>query len=139
YPQYAHMKFRDPSFFEGDYIYMRADEFYLLEAEALAHRDEGAAKALLEEFVNTSNPEFSAAGLSGDALFKEIRFQRRLELWGEGGEWWEMKRHGEDLVRGYDVTLHTMFGRFNYPASSDKFYYQIPQDAINGNPDVSNP
>src|SRR5699024_5255301 len=139
YPQYAHMKFRDPSFFEGDYIYMRADEFYLLEAEALAHSDEGAAKALLEEFVKTRNPEFSAAGLSGDALFKEIRFQRRLELWGEGGEWWEMKRHGDDLVRDYDGTLHPRFGRFNYPASSDKFYYQIPQDELNGNPDVSNP
>lgn len=138
YPQYAHMKFRDDTFFEGDYIYMRADEFYILEAEALAYSDESAARTILEEFVQTRNPDFSAAGLSGSDLMNEIRFQRRLELWGEGGAWWEMKRHGDDLERDYEGTNHPRFGRFNYPAGSEKFYFQIPQDELNGNPDVSN-
>jgi len=135
---YAHVKFRDNTFFEGDYIYMRADEFFLLEAEALAHSDEGAARSLLNEFVQTRNPDFSADNLSGSDLLDEIRFQRRLELWGEGGEWWEMKRHGEDLNRDYEGSNHVRFGMFNYPADSEMFYFQIPQDELNGNPEVSN-
>lgn len=138
-PKYAHIKFYDDTFFEGDYLYMRADEFYLVEAEAMARSgNEGGAVALLEEFVQTRNPDFSAAGLAGNALLDEIRFQKRLELWGEGGEWWEMKRNGEDLERDYEGTLHPRFGRFNYAAGSDKFYFQIPQAELNGNPEVSN-
>lgn len=137
-PPFSHIKFRDNTFFEGDYIYMRADEFFLVEAEALAHTDEGAARALLNEFVQTRNPDFSADNLSGSDLLDEIRFQRRLELWGEGGEWWEMKRHGEDLERDYQETNHANFGKFNFPAESDRFYFQIPQGELNGNPEISN-
>lgn len=140
YPPYTHVKFYDNSFFEGDYIYMRADEFYILEAEALARSgQEDEAKAVLNEFVQSRNPNFSASSLSGDALLKEIRLQRKIELWGEGGEWWEMKRHGEALERDYDGTNHPRFGRFNYPAGDSKFYFEIPQDELNANPDVSNP
>lgn len=138
-PDFAHVKFHDDTFFEGDYLYMRADEFWLIEAEGLARSgDEGGARSVLEELVQTRNPDFSAAQLSGDDLINEIHFQRRVELWGEGGQWWEMKRNATDLVRDYDDTNHPRFGRFNYTAGSDKFTIQIPQDELNGNPDVSN-
>lgn len=139
-PAYAHVKFIDNSFFEGDYIYMRADEFFILEAEALARGgNEEEARVLLNEFVQTRDPNFSASNLSGEALLKEIRLQRRIEMWGEGGEWWEMKRHGEGLERDYEETNHPRFGRFNYSADSKEFYFEIPQDELNANPDVSNP
>lgn len=138
-PALAHLKFRDNTSFEGDYIYMRADEFYLIEAEALAHVNEGESRSLLEEFVKTRDKEFTASGLSGAALLDEIHFQRRLELWGEGGQWWEMKRLGVDLERDYEGTNHPRFGRFNHSANSDKFYYEIPQDELNGNSEVTNP
>lgn len=42
-PAYANTKFRDPSFFEGDYIYMRSAEAYLIEAEARARDGQDAA------------------------------------------------------------------------------------------------
>ena len=139
FPPDAHLKFRDDTFFEGDYLYMRADEFYLTEAEALAYINEDDARDLLDEFVQTRDTLFSAQGLAGQDLLNEIRFQRRLELWGEGGEWWEMKRHGEALNRDYEESNHPRWGRFNYPADSEKFWFEIPQDELNGNPEVSNP
>ena len=48
--KYAHTKFVDDTFFEGDYLFMRAAEFYLIEAEAKAMAgDEPGARQ--ENFV----------------------------------------------------------------------------------------
>ena len=139
-PKYSNVKFFDDTFFEGDYLYMRADEFYITEAEALARSgNEAGARTLLETFVKTRQPDFSASGLAGAALLQEIRKQRRIELWGEGGEWWAMKRNNESLVRNYEGSNHAAFGKLNIPAGDKRFYFEIPQDELNANPDVSNP
>jgi hypothetical protein len=37
YPPYVSWKFKDPTLFEGDYIYIRASSLYYTEAEALAN------------------------------------------------------------------------------------------------------
>ena len=139
-PKYANVKFYDNTFFEGDYIYMRAAEFYLIEAEALARNgNEAGAKQVLEDLVKTRDTAYSASSYSGTALLSEIRKQRKIELWGEGGEWWEMKRNGEALERDYPGSNHASFGKFNFPATDARFYFQIPQKELNANPDVSNP
>ncbi|QCX53448.1 RagB/SusD family nutrient uptake outer membrane protein [Elizabethkingia sp. JS20170427COW] len=139
-PKYANVKFYDNTFFEGDYVFMRAAEFYLIEAEALARsNNESGAKAVLEQFVKTRDASYSAASYSGAALLKEIRKQRRIELWGEGGEWWEMKRNQEDLVRDYTGSNHATFGKLNISHTDNRFIFQIPQVELDVNKEVNNP
>ncbi|KAA4660308.1 RagB/SusD family nutrient uptake outer membrane protein, partial [Bacteroides ovatus] len=36
---------------------------------------------------------------SGQALLDEIKFYRRIELWGEGFSWFDFKRRKDTIVR----------------------------------------
>ena len=139
-PKYAHVKFYDDTFFEGDYIFMRAAEFYIIEAEALARSgNETGAKAVLESLIITRDPAYSASSYAGASLLTEIRKQRKIELWGEGGEWWEMKRNNESLVRNYTGSNHAAFGKLDIANGDPRFYFPIPQKELNANPNLSNP
>ncbi len=131
-PKYANVKFVDDTDFEGDYVYMRAAEMYLIDAEAKAHLNPAAGKAALDAFVQTRNPQFSAPSAQA-ALLDEIYFQRAIELWGEGGfAFFDMKRLGHPLQRQYAGSNHVV-NQLNYPAGSSKFTFQIPIIEINNN------
>lgn len=132
-PKYSNIKYIDDTDFEGDYVYMRAGEMYLINAEANAHLNPATGKAALDAFVQTRNPGFSApAGQA--ALLDEIYFQRSLELWGEGGNaFFDMKRLGKGLNRAYAGSNHTI-NQFVFPAGSHKFNFQLPLIEIDNNP-----
>jgi hypothetical protein len=86
----------------GDYVYMRAAEMYLIEAEAIAQQGGRAedAKKVLADLVTTRDPSYSlTAFATGNALLEEIYRQRRIELWGEGFRWTDLKRQGKALTR----------------------------------------
>jgi len=137
-PPYANMKFKDATFFEGDYIYMRSSEMYLIEAEALARSGDAAgAQSLLFEFVSTRDAAYTQSTATGDDLVNEIYLQRRIELWGEGFAFYDMKRFKRALERDYPGTNHQAFGLYNYDAESDMFNFQIPEDEINANDAIS--
>ena len=137
-PSYANIKFRDPSFFEGDYIYLRAAEMYLIEAEANARAgDDATAQQVLFELVSTRDPNYVQSGATGDDLVEEIYLQRRIELWGEGHAWYDLKRLKKPLMRDYPGSNHASFGLFNFPAEDNKFRFQIPEDEINANDAIS--
>lgn len=133
-PQYANIKFYDDTDFEGDYVFMRASEMYLIEAEAKARMndDTGARQALFDVITN-KDASYVLSTNSGNALLDEIKLHRRIELWGEGFHYFDMKRWGVDLERNYTGTNHPAFGLFNYPAGDNKFYFQIPILEINNN------
>ncbi|MCB0448352.1 MAG: RagB/SusD family nutrient uptake outer membrane protein [Gelidibacter sp.] len=134
-PQYANVKFIDDTDFEGDYVFMRAAEMYLIEAEAKAlSNDEVGARQALFNLVSTRNPSYTLSTNSGTALLDEIRFHRKLELWGEGFAFFDMKRLNKALDRTYTGSNHASFGYFDYPAGSQKFNFQIPLGEINANP-----
>ena len=78
---------------------MRAAEFLLTEAEA-AYRnsDETTAKNCINELLAKRNPNQTCSS-TGDALLEEIRLQRRIELWGEGHSWFDLKRWNLPMVR----------------------------------------
>lgn len=135
-PAYANIKFRDATFFEGDYIYMRSGEMALIEAEALARAGDASAAQVLTDFVLTRDPGFSTSA-SGDALVEEIYLQRRIELWGEGTAWFDLKRLKKPLVRDYVGTNHAAFGLFNFDAEANEFRFQIPEDELNANDNIS--
>lgn len=135
---YINYKFRDFTFFEGDYVYMRVAEMYLTEAEALARGgNENQARNVLFELVSTRDPGYTLSTNSGQALIDEILLQRRIELWGEGFAWFDMKRNGIGLERNYTGTNHAAFGRFNYPAGANEFLFQIPLRELDNNDGIS--
>ncbi|WP_110830408.1 RagB/SusD family nutrient uptake outer membrane protein [Pedobacter nutrimenti] len=136
YPPYVNWKFKDPSLFEGDYIYIRSSSLYYIEAEALARLgNEAQARQILFDITFTRDKAYQLSLNSGQALLDEIYLQKRIELWGEGYAWFDMKRLGIALERDYTNSNHT-FGKFNLPANSPKFRFQFPDKEINNNPKI---
>lgn len=79
--------------------FMRASEMYLLEAEACAELNKTIdAQNLLNELNRSFNPEYTCTA-TGTALMDEIRLYRRIELWGEGHNWFDLKRWNLPLKR----------------------------------------
>lgn len=135
-PKYANVKFIDDTDFEGDYVFMRAAEMYLIEAEARAHFDEAGARTVLRDLIITRDPSYTLSSNSGVALLNEIKKHRSLELWGEGFAFFDMKRWNTGLNRTYSGSNHATFGFFDYPAGSVKFTFQIPLSEVNTNTEL---
>lgn len=70
---------------------MRVEEMYLIEAEATAHYDEATARTLLTSFMAHRDPNYKIPAATTD-LVEEIIFQKRIEFWGEGIIYYDMKR-----------------------------------------------
>lgn len=98
-------KFSDYSTWMGDYIFMRVEEMYLNAAEAECRLgEEAAAKEDLMALMSvrdagyTTNKTGSALGKTSSvadetgSLLEEILIQRRIELWGEDGRMYTLKR-----------------------------------------------
>lgn len=132
---YMSNKFRvkDVSLSVGDVPYMRAAELYLIEAEALARggNDAGAAAALLPLAVNRDNSYVLSAN-TGTALINEIMVQRRVELWGEGFRFYDLKRTGAALDRtGANHSASFTNGVLSVAPTAISWQFLIPQDEIN--------
>lgn len=79
--------------------YMRATEMYLYEAEACAELGlTQEAQSLLKEINVPRNPSYTC-DLTGQALVDEVRLYRRIELWGEGFCWFDLKRWNLPMSR----------------------------------------
>ena len=138
HPAYVSRKFKDLTFFEGDYIYIRASSLYYIEAEALARLGQTAqARQVLYDITSVRDTGYTLSTNSGQSLIDEIILQKRIELWGEGYAWFDMKRLGVDLVRDYPGSNHT-FGKFNISYSTDynQYRFQIPQSEVSNNPNI---
>lgn len=141
-PDYTQVKFRVPNLgsWAADYLYMRAAEMYLIEAEALARQGgkDAEARTVLEALVTPRNPAYTAAGLSGTALVNEILLQRRIELWGEGFSLFDIKRLKQGLNRPTGAGNHGApnFNPVVYtlPDASARFLMRIPQRELDNNP-----
>lgn len=126
----------------GDVPYMRASEMLLLEAESLARAGQDAsATSLLNEFMAARDPEYTPSGNTGAALIEEIMIQRRIELWGEGFRFYDLKRLNLPLDRtGANHVESVINGKFTEPAGSNAWTWQIPIDELNANENmVQNP
>lgn len=78
-----------------DLSYMRASEMYLIEAEAEAILgNEPIARQVLQELIEIRNSDYDVDLAAADQieLIKEIHLQRRIELWGEGLRFLDIKR-----------------------------------------------
>lgn len=121
-PTYASVKFRPG---DGEYELaqvgsatayplMRVEEMYFIEAEAAAHQDPARGKQLAESFVKANrNTSYSIAATKQDDVIEEIVFQKRLELWGEGQSFFDIKRLNYSVKRGYQGTNFAPLTRLN--------------------------
>ncbi len=84
----------------GHTNHFRSAEMYLIEAESQYFLGkETEAKATLTELNGKRDTNYSNAALAGNEVFEEIRKYRGLELWGEGFDWFDMKRWNLDIDR----------------------------------------
>jgi starch-binding outer membrane protein, SusD/RagB family len=123
----------DASLSIGDVPYMRAAEMYLIEAEALARSGDnpGAAAALYTLAVNR-DPSYKLSTNTGATLIDEIMTQRRVELWGEGFRFYDLKRLNSPLDRtGGNHSATVSAGLLTVPAGDIRWQFLIPQEEIN--------
>lgn len=123
----------------GDIPNMRLSEMYLNEAEAKARAGASAeAQQILHEFVVVRDPAYTKSTATGDALINEIMTHRRVELWGEGFRFTDLKRLNLPLDRenanhSSTITANLM----SVPAGDNQWLFLFPQSEVNTNPFVA--
>ena len=117
----------------ADYVYMRVDEMYLLNAEANAKLGQDAlAITRLKELLDLRITDYSYVdALSGQALQDEIYLQTRIELWGEGKSYLAMKRNKATITRGPN---HLFYAGQSFAYNADELTFPIPQAEVLNNP-----
>ncbi|MDF9831006.1 RagB/SusD family nutrient uptake outer membrane protein [Parabacteroides sp. PF5-6] len=136
--KYVGYKFSGYGDWDTDYLYMKAGEMYLIEAEALARlgRDAEAQEVI---FALTSNrdPEAVKPTVTGDALLQHILLERRCDLWGEGFRWLDIKRMGIPMDRtnkGHNETFWNGVGRLE--PNDWRMTFLIPKQELDANPNM---
>ncbi|MFC0604711.1 RagB/SusD family nutrient uptake outer membrane protein [Winogradskyella pulchriflava] len=127
-----------------DIIYMRSSEMYLIEAEAKAMmNDIPGAQAALAPLGNERDSAYDVTIFNSQAaLMDHIKFQRGVELWGEGFgytdkiRWDEGIDHGADGGSGAAAVLYQDAFVVERPSVNDDWIFKIPQAEINANPNI---
>lgn len=144
YPIYTQVKFGcynevvGQSTNANDIPLMRVEEMYLIKAEAQAMAGNAAVgKSTLESFVQTyRDPAYTCSATSAADIQEEVYRQRRIELWGEGLNWFDIMRLNKDVDRrgaGYPNATSV----YNIPAGSDILLWRIPENEIQANKALS--
>lgn len=110
-------------------------EMYLIEAEAKARLGQPNAANILFELEKARNPDYVLSSNSGQALVDEILLQRRIELWGEGFRFFDLKRTNSGLDRtGANHDFAIVNGVISVPATDKRWQWLIPRAEITANP-----
>ena len=140
-------RFADTQTWTGDYIWMRVEEMYLTAAEAECRLGEEAAakedlSAVMSQRVEgyTCTKTGTALGkLTSDvtgSLLEEIITQRRIELWGEFGRIYDIRRLKQGFVRTSEMGWPLDAQLTNRPTDDPECYMwvlTIPQTEFDGN------
>lgn len=110
----------------GDVAFMRLAEIYLNLAEALARSGNPEAQAVFTQFQQTRDPQYVSKGNTGEALITEIMNSRRVELWGEGFRFYDLKRLHEPIKRGSNFGV-TFCSFLEKDADADGWVWEIPK------------
>jgi hypothetical protein len=121
---------------DADYIYMRVEEMYLLNAEACAKTgDEAGARKSLKAIMALRVPDASYIdALTGKALQDEIYLQTRIELWGEGKSYLSLKRNKGTVNRGSN---HLKFVGTPILYNDPRLSLKIPIQEVQNNPNLN--
>lgn len=123
----------------SDIVFMRMAEMYLIASEAAARKgDDAQAKAILlkllkERTAEASYPEVEAKiqQMSNAELLKEILYNWRVEMWGEGFSLTVMKRFKNDVQRSpRNIYFKDETIKWNDP----RLTYETPRNETTNNP-----
>lgn len=135
--KYQHRKFTSKSTGSSvnDMVYMRMSEMYLIQAEALARAgQEDNARNVLYEWLKTRDPEYKLSSNRGQALIDEILINRRVELWGEGFRFTDLKRLNMDMDRRDSNHDEAVCNILFVPAGDSRWQWKISTSEMNVNP-----
>jgi len=116
----------------GNLNHFRSSEMYLIEAEAKHFMNDaaGAQQALVALNKNSGRDPQYSCNKTGDQLLEEIKFYRAVELWGEGFDWFDLKRWGDSINRkgtsnngNFISTLDITSG----PEDGNRWTWKIPE------------
>lgn len=135
---YTSQKFLSVSISDSrlDVPYMRAAEMYLIEAEAQARLgNEAASKLVFNEFMLNRNPVYSGAVNTGTSYINDILNSRRIELWGEGFRFLDLKRLNQSLDRtGSNHSTSVDNDVMTVLTTDKRWEFLIPMKEIDANP-----
>ncbi len=126
----------------GHLNHFRSSEMYLIEAEAdyFLNDPEGARDALVELNAGSERDPSYTCTKTGDDLLEEIKFYRAVELWGEGFDWFDLKRWGDSVERNtyanggnFITTLAVTYG----PTEKNNWTWMIPEKETDYNSALS--
>lgn len=119
----------------GDIPNMRVAEMFLIEAEARARNGQDElAKDVFTPFMQNRVTGYVRSTNSGSALIDEIMNSRRVELWGEGFRFLDLKRLNLPLNRNSANHNTALAVVMSMPAGANEWQYVIPQTELNANP-----
>lgn len=145
--QQEKFKFADKATWTGDYIWMRAEEMLLIQAEAACRLgQEDRARELLMELMSKRDEDYEVKKTGKDlgalttdmtgSLLEEIIIQRRIELWGEYGRIFDIRRLKQGFKRteamGWAKSA-LIEGTNTWNPESYAWVMTIPQAEFDGN------
>ena len=148
--QQKKFEFSDLQTWLADYIWMRVEEMYLIVAEAECRQGathEATAKEYLMALMEERDPAYSCENLTGTemgkltnewtgSLLEEITIQRRIELWGEAGRVYDIRRYKQGFRRteaqGWPAAA-LLAGRPTENPENWMWVMTIPQAEFDGN------
>ncbi len=140
---YEHLKFGQfGSIGESNINLFRSSEMVLIEAEANYFLGNTAeAQQALETLNSGSNRDATySCTKTGTDLFDEIVTYRGIELWGEGYDWFDMKRWGLPIQRtsiANGGSFHTTQAITIAPTDANNWTWALPLAEIDTNDQLS--
>lgn len=116
----------------------RSAEMYLIEAEANCHiggKDTETQKLLVALNKDSGRDSEYTCTKTGTDLLEEVKLYRRIELWGEGFDWFDFKRWKEPIVRKAhpDGSFHVQFAVTIKPEDQNHWTWVYPAREIDYN------
>lgn len=135
---YMNRKFKvaDASSSVADICFMRLSELYLILAEAKANLNEADAADTLYSLVHSRDPQYRCSASRGEDLLREILLQRRIELWGEGFRFLDLKRLNQPLDRRLSNHKENLCKTLTVMPGDKSWQFLIPQKELTANDKV---
>ncbi len=143
--QQEKFKFSDYQTWQGDYLFMRIEEMYLIKAEAECMKDKDTdAQTTLKTLMSYRDPDYdcsltgkdlgATSSLKTGSLREEIINQRRIELWGEFGRIYDLRRLHQGFIRSTDQG-HPSSAIVSGTADPESYRWVmvLPQSEFDGN------